>query len=141
MRTSILALAIAVLIPASASADSFVPVPDLGAKADTAGLEIRFVRYTGGTNGEMIVDVKNTAKRTKSFTAEGIYFVPKGDPEAAPQRLGAAGPFELVRSGQRKSQEKIALAPGTTERLHLAVFCIDSHRSSPQATDQFAISK
>jgi len=141
MRLCLLATVLVVLGPTTAAADPFVPLPRLDAKSDTRGLEIRFVRYTGGTNGEMIVEVKNTAKAARTFRAEGLYFVPKGDPETAPQRLGAAGPFELVAGEKRITQDQVVIAPGKTERLNLAVFCIDSHRSSPGANQQFAISK
>lgn len=140
MRLCLLATVVALLGPATAAADSFVPVPRLDAHADQ-GLQIRFVRYTGGTNGEMVVEVKNTAKAARTFSAEGLYFVPDGDPESAPQRLGAAGPFELVDGDKRTTQERVVVAPGKTERLHLAVFCIDSHRSSPGASQRFSISK
>jgi hypothetical protein len=140
MRISVLAATAAFLLPALAGADSFAPVPKLGGKADR-DLQIRFVRYDGSTNGEMVVDVRNTGKRSRVFTAEGIYFIPDGDPEKAPQRLGAAGPFELVKGKARKEARKLTVAPGATERLHLAVFCIDSHRSSPSSEDTFKIAR
>ncbi len=76
-----------------ALADKFVPLPDVGDKAE---LQIRVVRYDGSTNGKMVVDVRNNGKTRTRFVAEGIYFIPAGDPEKAPQRLGAAGPFTVV---------------------------------------------
>lgn len=141
MRISLVTLLLLAIAPGTAGADSFVAVPKLDGAKTSEGLQIKFVRYTGGTNGEMIVDVKNTSKRIRTFAAEGIFFVPKGDPEKSPQRLGAAGPFDLVQGKRRQEQNELSLQPGQVERLHLAVFCIDSHRSSPSASHEFKIAK
>ncbi len=143
MRFTIATVAAALLIPLSASAhpgtpDSYVPVPTAGGKS-SPDLKIRFVRYEGGTNGEMVVVVRNDGKSKRTFSAEGIYFVPEGDPESAPQRLGAAGPFEMVKGMARHEANKLALAPGQSKRLYLSVFCIDSHRSSPSTGQKFKI--
>ncbi len=73
-----------------AIADDFVAMPE--AKASAENLKIRVVKYDGNTNGEMVVEVKNTGRTTATFNSDGLFFVPKGDPEKAPQRLGAAGP-------------------------------------------------
>jgi hypothetical protein len=100
-------------------------------------LKIRFVHYTGGSTGRMIVDIKNTSNRAQRFEAKGLFFVPRGDPEKAPQRLGAAGPFE--EGGKQK--KSVILSAGSTKRLHLQVFCLDSHRASPSAAQSFRVAK
>lgn len=123
-----------------AQADDFVPIPEGGSGQEN--LKMRVVRYDGGTNGEMVIEVTNTGKRAATFVAEGIFFVPKGNPESAPQRLGAAGPIlELAGRNKGKRSEKVAVAGGTTKQLRLDVFCIDSHRSSPNSSTAFRIAK
>jgi hypothetical protein len=123
------------LLPALAQAGPFVPLPKQG---KATKLQVRFVKYTGGANGKMVVDVRNPGKRSERFTAKGMYFVPDGDPERAPQRLGAAGPFETA-GGDSKSS--IRVKPGATVRLNLQVFCLDSHRSSPGASQGFNVAR
>ena len=120
-----------------AMADKFVPLPDLGGKGED--LQIRVVRYDGSTNGKMVVDVRNTGKTRTRFVAEGIYFIPAGDPEKAPQRLGAAGPFTVVGQKSPASLQELALQPGETRQLQLDVFCIDSHRGSPSSSTSFSV--
>ncbi len=121
----------------AAAAGSYQRLPALNTSSKS--LRIRFVRYTGGTNGRMIVDVRNSGRRTATFTPEGLYFVPQVDPDQAPQRLGAAGPFEVAK-GQRV-QRQLSVAPGETVRLRLQVFCLDSHRASPSAGHAFRVAK
>lgn len=134
----LLALAACLLLAGPAAADSFTAVPALDGKAEP--LRIRFVQYDGSTNGQMVVEVENTSKRRVTFRAEGLYFVPKGDPEAAPQRLGAAGPIvEIIELEDTVHLEGVALAPGQRKQLRLEVFCIDSHRASPTPKTRFAI--
>lgn len=110
-------------------------LPELDGKRP--GLTMRVVRYTGGTNGKMVVEVRNPGRRAAEFDPKGLYFVPDGDPEKAPQRLGAAGPFEVSEAGQWKPQKTLRLGPGGKALLQLQVFCIDSHRSSPSASNVF----
>jgi hypothetical protein len=136
----LLATSLLAALARPAMADKFVPLPDLGGKGED--LKIRVVRYDGSTNGKMVVDVRNTGKTRTRFVAEGIYFVPAGDPEKAPQRLGAAGPFTIVAQGQKaapSSLQELVLQPGETRQLQLDVFCIDSHRSSPSSSTSFAV--
>jgi hypothetical protein len=128
---------LAVLAARPATADKFVPLPDLGGKGED--LQIRVVRYDGSTNGKMVVDVRNTGKIGTRFVAEGIYFIPAGDPEKAPQRLGAAGPFTVVGRGTASSLQELVLQPGETRQLQLDVFCIDSHRGSPSSSTRFSV--
>ena len=137
VRIPLFAVALSILSAGPALADRYVEVPELDKKATS--LKIRIVKYTGGTNGEMIVEVKNTGQRIETFQADSMYFVPKGDPEKAPQRLGAAGPFRAKKGKTWIKAEKMAIAPGKTQRLHLQVFCIDSHRSSPRANQGFTV--
>lgn len=132
------------LLAGPAQADKFAPMP--GSGAANSSLQLRFDRYDGSTNGEMIVVVKNTGKQSQTFEAKGMFFVPEGDPEKAPQRLGAAGPIRVVTGagkGQQLSAHKdeVVLLPGETKRLRLEVFCIDSHRSSPSPKTKFAVAK
>lgn len=101
------------------------------------GLTMKVLRYTGGTNGKMVVEVRNPSFQTVAFDPQGLYFVPDGDPDKAPQRLGAAGPFEVSEGGAWKAQEKLRVPPGKAVQVQLQVFCIDSHRSSPSASHQF----
>jgi hypothetical protein len=125
-------------LAAPAMADKFVPLPDLGGKGED--LQIRVVRYDGSTNGKMVVDVRNAGKTGTRFVAEGIYFIPAGDPEKAPQRLGAAGPFTVVgRAAEPSSLQELVLQPGETRQLQLDVFCIDSHRGSPSSSTRFSV--
>jgi hypothetical protein len=108
----------------------------------TKGLEIRFVRYEGSTNGSMVIENKNSAGDPQSFRADGLFFVPQGDPEAAPQRLGAAGPFmPMSKDGRGDYRNVIRIEPGQTRQLALDVFCIDSHRSSPDSNTRFRVAE
>lgn len=134
----LLVISFLVGLAAPAMADKFVPLADLGGKAED--LQIRVVRYDGSTNGKMVVDVRNAGKTGTRFVAEGIYFVPAGDPEKAPQRLGAAGPFTVVgRGAEQSSVQELVLQPGETRQLQLDVFCIDSHRGSPSSSTRFSV--
>lgn len=125
----------------TALADRFVAMPE--AKGSAENLKIRFVKYDGNTNGAMVVEVKNTGRTTATFDSDGLFFVPKGDPEKAPQRLGAAGPFMLVSANQQVTRQdgKLAVAGGESKKIRLEVFCIDSHRSSPSPSTKFTIAK
>jgi hypothetical protein len=88
-----------------------------------------------------VVDVRNKGKRAATFDAKGLYFVPRGDPERAPQRLGAAGPFEQEQQGSWERKEKVKVKPGQAMRLKLQVFCLDSHRSSPGSAQGFSVAR
>ena len=134
----ILALCLA-LIPAVSSAGDFVDLP--AEKGGKSSMKVKFVRYTGGTNGHIVVDIKNAGKAEARFQAQGLYFVPNGSPEQAPQRLGAAGPFQSQEQGKWKEQEKLSLKAGETRRLKLQVFCLDSHRSSPGSEQGFSVAR
>ena len=120
-----------------ANAGSFVPLPKVDGKANS--LKIRFVKYTGGSSGRMIVELRNGGKRAQKFDPRGLYFVPKGDPDKAPQRLGAAGSFEVRQGQQWQSKTSVTIAPGASTKLKLQVFCLDSHRSSPGAGQGFSV--
>jgi len=124
-----------------AYADGFVKLPTTAGKR-SKHLKIKFVRYDGGTNGQMVVDVKNSSRKGQTFSADGVYFVPQGKPEQAPQRLGASGPFmEVANNKIGKAKSSLRLKPGETKRIRLEVFCIDSHRSSPNKKTKFSIAK
>ena len=114
------------------------PLPALAGGQST--IQLRIIRYTGGVNGEMVVEVQNTGSKTETFNAQGLYFVPEGDPDKAPQRLGAAGPFVLEGKNE-KPLDQLPLAPRAKAQVRLQVFCIDSHRSSPSASHSFRTGK
>ncbi len=137
-------LALTVLLALGASpalAQPFVSMPE--ATGASENLRIRFVTYDGSTNGAMVVEVKNTGRSTAKFSADGLFFIPKGDPEKAPQRLGAAGPLVEVAGKKERihADGKVAIAGGTSKTLRLEVFCIDSHRSSPSSETKFSVAK
>ena len=109
----------------------FKAVPD-------SSLQIRAVEYDGSVNGTLKVQIKNTQKTAQKFTATGLYFVPQGDPDTAPQRLGAVGPMQLA-SDTKKEQASIDVPAGATVDVALDVFCIDSHRGSPGPANAFDV--
>ena len=100
-------------------------------------LQIRAIEYDGSTNGTLKVQLKNPTKAPLKFSAQGIYFVPEGDPQTAPQRLGAVGPMQLATDS--KEVTELEIAPGATVEVALDVFCIDSHRASPSPQNKFNI--
>ena len=59
----------------------------------------------------MVVEVQNNGTRSEVFNAQGLYFVPDGDPDKAPQRLGAAGPFQMEGQGSRARSTSSRWAP------------------------------
>ena len=69
-----------------------------GEQGKTSPLLMRIVQYEGSTNGAITVEVKNPTSEPQEFSAKGIYFVPTGNANEAPQRLGAVGPFQLQSS-------------------------------------------
>ena len=115
---------------------AFQPLPP-EAGARPTGLQLRVVSYNGSTNGAITVEVKNTTKEAQEFSAAGLFFVPAMDPDKAPQRLGAVGPYEVGTT----RYEKLKIAPGASVRANLDVYCIDSHRSSPSSETPFRIAK
>src|SRR4051795_12179402 len=84
---SVTALALALFRPASATT-SFDRLP--GEQGKTSPLLLRIVEYQGSTNGAITVEVKNPTGKPQEFSAKGIYFVPTGNANQAPQRLGGA---------------------------------------------------
>lgn len=141
--TAVVALtAVLVLIFAgTAVADGRFHRLPAAAKVDRGKLQVKVVSYDGATNGELTVQVKNTSKQPTRFIARGLYFVPDGDPDQAPQRLGAVGPFQIASDEGDGRLEQLTVAPGATVEVTLDVFCIDSHRASPSSTTPFTIGK
>lgn len=136
VRLGLLTLTLSLWLAGSAWAQPLKRVPALDGKAQP--LAMRVVTYDGSTNGKMIVEVVNTGNQTETFIADGIYFVPAGNPEVAPQRLGAAGPITAIEDGVEKTYlDGIQIAPGSKQIVRLEVFCIDSHRSSPSSDTKF----
>jgi hypothetical protein len=143
MRTLCLALVVLTLGGSSAWATPKArPVP-----AETkgkSGLELAVVSYDGSVNGELTVDVKNPGKKPLTFIATGLYFVPQGDADSAPQRLGAVGPMQIAGAKDAEDQapkrvDTLEVPAGATVRVKLDVFCIDSHRPSPTSSTGFGL--
>lgn len=135
-RLGLLTLTLSLWLAGSARAQAPKRVPAIDGKAQP--LTMRVVAYDGSTNGRMVVEVVNNGNQTETFIADGIYFVPNGNPEAAPQRLGAAGPIILVENGAEKTYlDGIQIPPGSKQTVRLEVFCIDSHRASPSSDTKF----
>jgi hypothetical protein len=135
-RFGLLTLTLSLWLAGSAQAQTLQRVPAIDGKAQP--LSMRVVAYDGSTNGRMVVEVVNNGQRAETFIADGIYFVPNGNPEKAPQRLGAAGPIIIVEDGAEKTYlEGIQIPPGGKQTVRLEVFCIDSHRSSPSSETKF----
>lgn len=146
MRLTILAplalLASLALVSTARADKDFHRVPGKGK------LELKVVAYDGSTNGELTVAVKNTGSAPLKFSASGLYFVPDGDADEAPQRLGAVGPMQLAtdketRDGEDVTPRKdsVTIPAGKTVQVTLDVFCIDSHRSSPTSSTPFTVGK
>lgn len=104
-------------------------------------LALKVVAYDGATNGELTVEVRNLSTKPMRFAAEGLYFVPDGDPHHAPQRLGAVGPLRLASDPDAARQDRLAIAAGATVQVKLDVFCIDSHRPSPSSDNTFTLGR
>ena len=116
---------------ARAEPTKFKPVPD-------SSLQIRATAYDGSVSGTLKVQIKNPAKTSQTFTATGLYFVPQGDPDTAPQRLGAVGPMQLA-TDSKKEQASIEVPAGATVEVALDVFCIDSQRGAPGPKNVFDV--
>lgn len=112
---------------------------DANAKLAATGLELRAVSYDGSVNGELTVEVKNTSKSEQTFIATGLYFVPQGDADKAPQRLGAVGPMQIAGDDGAQRVEKLAIPAGKAVTVKLDVFCIDSHRPAPTSENKFSL--
>ena len=102
-------------------------------------LSVRAVVYDGATNGSLVVQVKNSSKSAQKFSASGLYFIPEGNPDTAPQRLGAVGPMQIMAEATHKEVRELEIAAGATVEVTLDVFCIDSHRSSPSPQNRFNV--
>jgi len=133
---------LALLLGAPAhAATPFAPIPADQTGGNTTGLEMRVVDYSGSVNGVIEVEVKNPTSQPVEFTAKGIYFVPDGNADRAPQRLGAVGQF-LVQTGKTWQRAKMTSIPAAASaHLKLDVYCIDSHRGSPSSTTSFHLAK
>lgn len=138
---SLFALATLLIAAPALAGDGFVPIPADQTQGQKTGLEIRIAGYDGSVNGQISVDVRNPKKDPVEFTARGLYFVPNGNPDSAPQRLGAVGPFRVKTGNGWERREKMTIAAGSTERLQLDVYCIDSHRGSPSSSTGFHVGK
>ncbi|MFH2006964.1 MAG: hypothetical protein ABI333_10305 [bacterium] len=112
----------------------YASLPKLGSQDGT--LRIKIVGYQGG---KMHVKVRNIGRSAREFRADGLYFVPEGDPDKAPQRMGAAGPLEVAEGGRWKHRRALQVGAGKTVSIKLQVFCLDSHRSSPRDGQGFSV--
>jgi hypothetical protein len=124
-------------VPAEAAAHG--EKVDANAKLAATGLQLKAVSYDGSVNGELTVEVKNTSKTAQTFIATGLYFVPQGDADEAPQRLGAVGPMQIAGEDGEQRVEKLVIPPGQAMKVKLDVFCIDSHRPAPTSENKFSL--
>ena len=135
-RLGLLTLTLSLWLAGSARAQTLKQVPPIDGKAQA--LKMQVVAYDGSTNGRMVVEVVNNGQHPETFIADGMYFVPAGNPEKAPQRLGAAGPIITIEDGVEKTHlDGIQIPPGSKQTVRLEVFCIDSHRASPSSETKF----
>jgi hypothetical protein len=125
--------------PSAHAQNGFAPIPAEQTGGTPTGLELRITGYDGATNGEIEVEVRNPTRQPVGFLAKGLYFVPAGDPNSAPQRLGAVGPFAAETPKGWQKLERLVLEPGTTTKMKIDVYCIDSHRASPSSKTAFRI--
>jgi hypothetical protein len=131
MRTVPFALASLLALAGVAHADGkFHAVPK-------SKLSLRVVQYDGEVNGELTVEIKNRGGRAERFTAQGLYFVPDGDPDQAPQRLGAVGPI----LAEDTREDAISIPAGGKVTVKLDVFCVDDHRDAPTSETPFTIAR
>jgi hypothetical protein len=138
MRLRLLLIVGALLCAAPAFAgNELAPIPAEQTGGKTSGLEMRVVHYDGSVNGELTIEVRNRTQKSAEFSARGLYFVPDGNPDRAPQRLGAVGPFQEKTANGWQRKSKLTLAPGATAQLKLDVYCIDSQRGSPSSSTEF----
>jgi hypothetical protein len=120
--------------PMAQGRGGFGRMPALDGRGKT--LRLKIVGYKGG---KMHVQVRNVGKRAATFKADGLYFVPAGKPESAPQRMGAAGPMEVSEAGTWKRKQAHRVGAKKTVTLRLDVFCLDSHRASPSDGQSFSV--
>ncbi len=107
--------------------------------AKGSGLDLKVVSYDGSVNGELTVEVRNPGKAELEFSAQGLYFVPEGNADQAPQRLGAVGPMQIADGAKAQRVEKLKVPAGATVKVKLDVFCIDSHRPAPTSKTAFSL--
>lgn len=138
MRRPIFALAAiaGLFLVTSLQAGALQRLPAMNGKASQ--LQVRVVDYR---SGRLTVEIFNYGYAGQTFVPDGLYFVPTGDADSAPQRMGAAGPFAYWDAGAWK---KVAgarlLIPGRRRvRIQLEVFCLDKHRSSPRNGQPFVV--
>jgi hypothetical protein len=139
MRQLCLTLCLGLLLAGTAHAGSFAPIPALDGKKTS--LQLRQVDFTGGASGQVVVEVRNAGHQAQTFQARGLYFVPQGDAQSAPQRVGAAGPFEVNQGNGWQRKTELQIQPGQTVRLKLQTFCLDSHRGSPGKGQGFKVAR
>src|ERR1051325_2126668 len=111
-----------ILLPTAATATTAAPAGEFaklpGEQGNTSPLLLRVVKYDGSTNGAITVDIKNPTDKAQEFSAKGIYFVPTGNPNEAPQRLGAVGPFQLQSSNSvSQRMDRTPIGAGGARRL------------------------
>jgi hypothetical protein len=130
------AIAVALVALPLHAQGGFAPLPAVQGRALT-GLEIRVLGYQGGVNGVLTAEVHNPTGAPIEFVARGLYFVPDGNANNAPQRVGAVGAFMLQTAKGWEQRVQATIDAGATARMKLDVFCIDSHRASPSSMTGF----
>jgi hypothetical protein len=134
-------LASAVFAAPARADHAYAAAPPLEVGGKPSGVSLRIVKYDGATNGVLEVEIKNTRAEPAQFSARGLYFVPDGNANDAPQRLGAVGPFSVQTPRGWERRESMTLPPGGAAKLKLDVYCIDSHRGSPSSSTDFHVAK
>lgn len=138
-RLVMVAITTALLLGLSTMAQArsgYKRLPALGGKGRT--LRIKIIGYKGG---KMHVKVRNVGTKRATFKADGLYFVPDGNAERAPQRMGAAGPMEVSVAGAWKRKMAHGIGAKGTATFRLDVFCLDSHRASPSDGQAFSVAR
>jgi len=120
---------------------AFTPIPADQTGGKPTGLELRIVRYDGAVNGVLEVEVKNPRQEPIEFSAKGLYFVPQGNADEAPQRVGAVGPVNVKTQQGWQRRDNVTIQPGEILQARLDVYCIDSHRGSPSSSTNFRLAK
>ena len=102
-----------------------------------AGLRLRILGYHGR---QMTIEVYNAGDRAQVFRTKGLYFVPLASGNNRPQRMGAAGPYEIWRFGAwQAAKGPTSVQPGTRMKTRLQVFCLDKGRRWPSNGQAFRL--
>ena len=114
---------------------------DAKAGCPTANSKPLKIEIRGYHSRKMEIVVRNPDCRTRAFSPKGLYFVPMG---SRPQRMGAAGPYEIWLSGAWQPVQggaRTFLAPGQRMRMRLQVYCLDHGRAEPPSGQSYRVAR